>query len=182
MLPDLPGQNDSVIDTEAVSLDDWRAALRAFAADEPTPLVVASWRGGAFIDDAVAGAIGWWRMSPVPGASLLRTMLRTRIAGEKEAGRHVTSEALRAQFMSDGVGELAGNRLSAAMIAALDGAAPAEVAPLRQVQPGTGADKIAGSALWLRAEPGEDAAMADAMADDIAHWAESCWNAACAAG
>ena len=36
------------------------------------------------------------------------------------------------------------------------------------------ADGIAGTPLWLRAEPGEDAAMARAIAADIAAWSKSC--------
>jgi len=36
------------------------------------------------------------------------------------------------------------------------------------VKPGQGEGAITGSALWLRAEPGEDAAMAQAIADDLA--------------
>ena len=39
---------------------------------------------------------------------------------------------------------------------------------------GSGEGKLPGSALWLRAEPGEDAAMAEAMAADIHDWAMTC--------
>ena len=46
------------------------------------------------------------------------------------------------------------------------------VEPLRTVA--LGADGIAGTPLWLRAEPGEDAAMAEAIADDIAAWSATC--------
>ena len=176
LLPDLPGQNDSLILTQDVTLRDWRDALRVVAAAEDAPVLIASWRGGALIDDAADCAVGWWRMSPVAGASLVKTMLRTRIAGEKEAGRSVTSDDLRAQIAAEGVGELGGNMLSAAMLDMLDAATAAAVTPLRQVQPGVGDGKVTGSALWLRAEPGEDAAMAQAMAADIADWASQCAN------
>lgn len=173
LLPDLPGQNDSPVPTEAVTLADWRAALADVAAAEAGPLLVASWRGGALIDDAASGAIGWWRMAPVAGASLLKTMIRTRIAGEKEAGRTVSAEDLRASA-TDGPVELAGNFLSAAMLMQLEAATPAEVTPLRTLTVGSGEGKLPGSALWLRAEPGEDAAMAAAMAADIHSWAMTC--------
>lgn len=172
-LPDSPGQNDSLVPTEDATLAGWRDALRDFAAGETAPLVVASWRGGALIDDAVAGAFGYWRMVPVNGASLVKTMIRTRIAGEKEAGRTVSAEEIRASSV-DGPVEMAGNFLNADMLAQLDAASPAEVAPLRQVAVGTGEGKLPGSALWLRAEPGEDAAMAQAMAADIRDWAMIC--------
>jgi pimeloyl-ACP methyl ester carboxylesterase len=176
LFPDLPGQNDSLTPTENVTLDDWRSALRNVARAEDAPVIVASWRGGALIDHAADNAIGWWRMSPVAGASLVKTMLRTRIAGEKEAGRSINTDTLRTQFSADGIGELGGNILSAAMLDMLDSAVAADVGPLRQVQPGEGSDRITGSALWLRAEPGEDPAMARAMAADIADWASQCAN------
>lgn len=168
-LPDLPGQNDSLILTEDVTLEDWRGALSELAKANAEPLVVASWRGGALIDDAVAGAIGWWRMAPAQGASIVKAMIRTRIAGDKESGRQSNAEAIRASAAQSPV-ELAGNLLSAAMLDALEAAIPAPVKPLRQVMP---AD-LNGSALWLRAEPGEDAAMAEAVAADIHNWVATC--------
>lgn len=173
LLPDLPGQNDSLVPTEAVTLADWRTALADVVAAEAGPLLVASWRGGALIDNTASGAIGWWRMAPVAGASLFKTMIRTRIAGEKEAGRTVTAEDLRASA-ADGPVELAGNFLNAAMLLQLEAATPAEVTPLRSVAVGSGESKLPGSALWLRAEPSEDAAMAAAMAADIHGWAMTC--------
>ena len=172
-LPDLPGQNDSLVPTEEATLEGWRAALREFAAGEAGPLVVASWRGGALIDDAVAGAAGYWRMAPVGGASLVKTMIRTRIAGEKEAGRSVDAEAIRASAAAGPV-ELAGNFLNAEMLAELEAAVPAEVAPVRQLAVGYGEGKLPGSALWLRAEPGDDPEMALAIAADLDRWSVSC--------
>ena len=167
MLPDLPGQGDSIEPTEAATVAGWRAALSAMAIDGPA--IVASWRGGALIDDAFA-AIGWWRMAPATGATLVKALLRTRLMGDKEAGRPSTADSLRADIIRDGAGELAGNRISAALLAELDAAGPAAVTPLRQVQP---AD-VGASPLWLRAEPGEDREMAQGMADDIATWARTC--------
>lgn len=169
LLPDLPGQNDSLADTQEVTLQMWREALAKFAAAQPGPLIIASWRGAALIDDAAANAIGWWRMVPIAGASIVKTLLRVRIAGEKEAGRTVTAEQLR-ETAQHGAVELGGNRLSAVMLAGLDAAVPAQVAPLRAAE----LSDVAGSALWLRAEPGEDRAMASAMAADISDWAMQC--------
>lgn len=172
-LPDLPGQNDSLVPTEQATLARWRAALRDFAAGEAVPLIVASWRGGALIDYGVAGALGYWRMAPVKGASLVKTMIRTRITGEKEAGRNIDADAIRASAAAGPV-QLAGNFLNAEMLAQLEQATIPEVEPLRQVAVGSGDGKLPGSALWLRAEPGEDAAMARAMAEDIRDWAMLC--------
>jgi hypothetical protein len=173
LLPDLPGQNDSPESTEAVTLAEWRTALAGAASRESGPLLIASWRGGALIDDAASNAMGWWRMAPLNGASIIKTMIRTRIAGEKEAGRTVSADDIRG--MADhGPVELAGTLLNGAMIAQLESATPAGVQPLRTVTVGTGEGKLPGSALWLRAEPGEDAAMAQAMAADIHYWAMTC--------
>jgi hypothetical protein len=172
LLPDLPGQNDSLLATEAADLEQWRTALAAIVAAEPVPLLIAGVRGGALIDNA-ADAIGWWRLAPVTGASLLRTMLRTRVTSDREAGRDSSTESLMAEAAEHAL-LLAGNCLSPAMIAGLHGAVPADAAPCRTVTLGTGTDQIAGSPLWLRAEPGEDAALADAMAADIAAWVTAC--------
>ncbi|MFM6853531.1 MAG: hypothetical protein ACKOUM_05560, partial [Sphingopyxis sp.] len=89
------------------------------------------------------------------------------------SGRTTTAQMLREQAQSAPV-ELAGYHLCAAMIDALDGARPVDVAPLRTVSIGAGAGQVPGTALWLRAEPGEDAAMAQAMAADIAEWSVQC--------
>lgn len=172
LLPDLPGQNDSLQPTESVDLDGWRTALSAFAATEEAPIVVASIRGGALIDDGVAAA-AWWRLAPAAGAGLLRTMLRSRVASDREAGLNSSIDSLLGEAASAPL-QLAGNRLSPAMIAQLQAATPAAATPLREVTLGSGELAIAGTPLWLRAEPGEDRAMAAAMAIDIAEWTTIC--------
>lgn len=172
-LPDLPGQNDSPVATEVVDLDIWRSALAEVAAGLTGPVIVASVRGGALIDDAVIGARGWWRLAPVGGEALLRVMLRTRVAADREAGKESSIEALREAGRSATL-LLAGNRLNPLMLDGLESAQPAPVAPLRSVKLGEGDGAITGTPLWLRAEPGEDATMARAMACDIAAWSRSC--------
>lgn len=172
LLPDLPGQNDSLVPTAAADLARWRAALAEVAAAERVPLCIASIRGGALIDDA-ASAAARWRLVPVAGASLLRTMLRARVASDREAGVASSIDSLLADADRAPL-TLAGNSLSPAMVAQLQAAAPAPLTPLRTVTLGDGPGAIAGSPLWLRAEPGEDAAMADAIAADVADWMRSC--------
>lgn len=172
LLPDLPGQNESLVPLAEVDLDRWRTALADVAATIDTPLIVASVRGGALIDHRVR-ADGWWRLAPVGGASLLRTLLRARVAADREAGHESSLESLQVVARREPL-LLAGNRLSPAMIAQLGEAAVEPVAPLRTVALGVGADKISGTPLWLRAEPGEDAALATAIAADIADWSAAC--------
>ena len=163
-LMDLPGANESLAPLEEQSLTRWREAVAA-AAGQIQPRCTASVRGGCLIDDGASAELRW-RLSPAKGSSLLKTLLRTRIAGEREDGRTVTASELMEQASSAPI-ELAGNWLGPAMVAELDAARPAEV-PAREVKPGQGEGAITGSALWLRAEPGEDAAMAQAIADDLA--------------
>lgn len=169
-LPDLPGQNDSLVPTESADLALWQATLADVAAGVDGPLIVASIRGGALIDHQVKAA-AWWRLAPVNGASLLRTLLRARVAADREAGQDSSIESLQEAAKSDAL-LLAGNRLSPAMLAQLGAAETQPVAPLRSVALGAGG--IAGTPLWLRAEPGENAAMADAIAADIIAWSAQC--------
>ncbi len=169
-LPDLPGQNDSLVETSSVDISHWRQSLRDFSKTIDGDIATASWRGGSLIDDA-APAIAHWRMSPVCGSTLLKSLLRGKLASLKEAGRSMTMAQLRAEALSNGA-ELAGHRLSSSMIAQLENAIPSEPHHLRVVEPQS--PGIGGSALWLRSEPTEDAQMAQAMANDISAWVQSC--------
>ncbi|MDO9364259.1 MAG: hypothetical protein Q7T60_15115 [Sphingopyxis sp.] len=170
VLPDLPGQNDSLVALADVDLARWRDSLADTAAGIDGPLIVASFRGGALIDHRVEAA-AWWRLAPVGGASLLRTLMRSRVSADREAGRTSSLESLQDAAKTAPL-LLAGNRLSPAMVAQLGVSEAQAVEPLRSV--GLGADGIAGTPLWLRAEPGEDATMAEAIAADIAAWSATC--------
>lgn len=172
LLPDLPGQNESLVPLVEVDLDRWQDALAGVIAGIDGPAIMASVRGGTLIDHK-ATAAAWWRLAPVGGASLLRTLMRARVSADREAGVTSSLEDLQAAARSEAL-LLAGNRLSPPMIAQLGGAEVQPVAPLRTVNLGSGTDAIAGTPLWLRAEPGEDAAMAQAIAADIAAWSNSC--------
>ncbi|HEV7314968.1 hypothetical protein [Sphingopyxis sp.] len=169
-LPDLPGQNESLVPLVEVNLARWQDALADVAATIDGPLIVASARGGALIDHR-AEAAAWWRLAPVGGASLLRTLMRARVSADREAGRTSSLESLQEQVQTAPL-LLAGNLLSPAMVAGLGTSEAQAVAPLRSV--GLGTDGIAGTPLWLRAEPGEDSAMAAAIAADIAAWSTTC--------
>lgn len=170
LLPDLPGQNESLVPLVDVDLDRWRDALARIVAGIDGPVIVASIRGGALIDHR-AHATAWWRLAPVGGASLLRTLMRARVSADREAGVTSSLEALQERARAAPL-LLAGNLLSPAMVAGLGTSEAKPVEPLRSV--GLGADGISGTPLWLRAEPGEDAAMASAIAADIAAWSATC--------
>lgn len=168
VLIDLPGCNESLALLEQQSLDGWHDAVAACAAQLGATHIAAI-RGGALVDDGCP-QLPHWRLVPVKGASLLKTMIRTRIAGEKEAGTVITEALLMEQAAVEPI-ELAGNRLGPDMIAQLSVAEPAALPNVRERKLG---DDIAGSPLWLRAEPQDDAAFAAAIADDLERWSASC--------
>lgn len=170
VLPDLPGQNESLVPLVDVDLARWQDALAAVAAGVDGPVMIASVRGGALIDHC-ANAAAWWRLAAAGGSSLLRTLMRARVSADREAGVTSSLESLQEQATAAPL-LLAGNLLSSAMVAQLGANEARAVEPLRSV--GLGADGIAGTPLWLRAEPGEDAAMADAIAADISAWSTTC--------
>lgn len=158
-LPDLPGCNESLAPLEAQSLQGWRDAAEAAAEFFATTHVLTI-RGGALCAPAELPA---WRYSPTTGSSLMRAMLRGRVLASKEAGIDEAREELLVRGKESGL-EVAGYRLSAAMIRELDQAEPAGGAALANIAQ---AD-LGGAGLWLRAEPDHDPAQAEALAALIA--------------
>lgn len=154
-LPDLPGCNESLADLGAQTLETWRAAMQTAAAHFAATHAL-SIRGGGLIRPALPG----WRYAPVKGANLLRQMLRARIVVTKEAGRAETQESLLELGARDGL-DLVGYRLSRGLLGDLQTALPGGATDIDQ-------DTLGGSGLWLRAEPGEDRAQADALAAIVA--------------
>lgn len=159
-LPDLPGLGESPRPLAGVTWSDWLGALAGAAAQVAEIAAVphvASVRGGALLDHAV-GAQSCWRLAPAAGAGLLRDLLRAQAIG--------------------GGAELGGYLLSPALAGPLEAAEPGLAAPLRTVQLGGSADRgdalLAGPALWRRSEPGHSAALAEAIAGDIAGWIARC--------
>lgn len=172
LLPDLPGCNESPVPLDRASISLWQAALIACAEQLGPVSHVAAIRGGALIDGAL-GDLPRWRLAPVKGGQLLRTMLRTRIASDREAGITSSSDALMELARTQGI-ELAGNHLSPCMIRELDAAAPSEGSAVRLARfaddPLEADARIAGAPLWLRAEPAHDPDMAQSVAADLAAW------------
>jgi hypothetical protein len=164
-LPDIPGCNDSLAPIFSQSIESWRDAA-VEAAHQLGATHVASVRSGALI--AANTALPHWRLASVKGASLLKTMLRTRIASDKEAGRTSSIESLMADA-NGGPIALSGYALSAAMLAGLDAAIPEG-----EAFDVTLGDGLAGKPLWLRAEPQEDAEMSAALAVELDRWSASC--------
>ena len=160
LLPDLPGCNESTADLSVQTLEKWRDTIYA-AASQFGATHITSLRGGCLIDHRPD--LPHWRLAPVKGGSVLKTMLRARIAAEKESGNSITIEQLMAAAQS-GPLELSGNILGVAMLESLDKAEPVPVDDLHEAT----LAEIAGTPLWLRAEPGESREQADALAAILA--------------
>ncbi|MBA4051381.1 MAG: hypothetical protein C0472_05740 [Erythrobacter sp.] len=158
LLPDLPGCNESLAPLERQTLEGWRAAMTAAAQDLRATHVLAI-RGGALI---APPALPGWHYAAQSGPKLLRGMIRARTIAAREAGVAETSEALMAEGRAQGL-TLGGWGIGPAMFAALEMAEPA----LAHGQSDLAQSAIGGPGLWLRAEPGEDAAQADRLAGRI---------------
>lgn len=168
VLIDLPGCHESPALLEVQSLSTWRAAVSAAAA-QLGATHSAALRGGALIDVGAA-RLPHWRLAPAKGSGLLKTLIRTRIAGDREGGK-TTYEAGLIEAAKAAPIELAGNLLGPAMVAELAQAEPAAAHQL--IERALGHD-ISGTPIWLRAEPQEDPALSKAIAADLDLWSASC--------
>jgi hypothetical protein len=112
-------------------------------------------RGGALVFPAL---LPGWVLEPVKGSAVLRQLLRARVLAAREAGLAENSAELLETGRDHGL-DLAGYRLSAALVAGLDAAVPEDEGQrmIRQ-------SDLGGGALWLRSEPGDDPAQAAALA------------------
>jgi len=156
-LPDLPGCNESLQPLAQQTPESWRAAMED-AAGHFAATHVFTIRGGALVAPADLPA---WHYAPIKGAAILRQQIRARIVTAREAGLAETQYGIMAEALASGV-ELSGHRLGAEF-----------VRQFQDLVPVPGAQEIAqnavgGGGLWLRAEPGEDRAQADALAAVLA--------------
>lgn len=177
VLPDLPGTGESEIETEEATISNWQGAFSFLAeqlGSDSRPVHGLALRGGVLVDMA-APLTSRWHFAPAMGDSLVRDMLRARLAAAKESGEEISSEAIEQPGPPI---ELAGNRVSRTLLADLSHAIPSTRSPLRTIrldsdtQP---ADRhVPGAPLWRRSEPGNDPALAQLLADDIAAWIATC--------
>jgi hypothetical protein len=178
VLPDVPGQGESLVPLEACGILDFSdgiaEAARHAAVDRPCYGVAI--RSGALLDTS-ADLRGRWHLSPQDGASLVRDLKRIKQA----AARPETALGDRWYRDGDALLEIAGNRIAPDLLTALSLHAPwtaAQGGRLRIVRLATDtmpADRhVPGAPLWRRAEPATDAALAELLADDIADWIARC--------
>lgn len=154
-LPDLPGCNESLQNLAELTSVDWSDAMQAAEAHFGATHLLAIRGGGLIVPANLPG----WHYAPVKGASILRQMLRARILSSREAGREESQERLLEMGIEAGL-ELGGYQLSPGMLRDLQAIVALDGAGLTVVEQ----EMIGGSPLWLRAEPDEDRAQADALA------------------
>lgn len=156
-LPDLPGCNESRQPLDRQTPESWRAAMEDAASHFAATHVLAI-RGGALVAPTDLPA---WHYAPVTGAAILRQQVRARIVTAREAGRTETQDAVSQAALAEGI-ELSGYRLGSEFFRQFQSLVP--VVGAHEI----GQDAIGGGGLWLRAEPGEDRAQADALAAVLA--------------
>ena len=171
-IPDLPGQGDSLVPTDATDLFQLVAAFNGAVETlfrEDRHAYAASIRSGTLIDRA-ARLYGRWHLTPQSGKSLIREL--ARIAG-------VANDP--DWWCRDETYEIAGNHVSTELLSQLMTAEPMQSAlgvPLRSVRfqtdPEPADHKFDAAPLWRRAEPDNDPALAALLAEDIAQWIASC--------
>ncbi|WP_242146082.1 hypothetical protein [Sphingomonas sp. BAUL-RG-20F-R05-02] len=176
-LPDLPGQGESLLPTEAARFEDWRAAFAAVVVHVGRSGHGIALRSGAAVD-VEAALVSRWRLAPIAGAAVLAELRRATTNGARARGETV---AVKIDADTDAPMLLAGNRIALPLFGALadDDAVAATIGvPLRTLRlasdPLPADRKVEGAPLWRRAEPGNDLALAALLADDIAEWITRC--------
>jgi pimeloyl-ACP methyl ester carboxylesterase len=159
ILPDLPGMGESLAPLEAQTPETWRAAVAA-AAKHFRASHVLGIRGGALL---LPEGLPGWRYAPQNGANALRQMMRARIMSSREAGIAESQEGLLAVALEGGI-ELVGYRLGAEFIRQYQSLTPMSSPVVSDIDQ----DMVGSGGLWLRAEPSEDRAQADALAAILA--------------
>ncbi|MDP5277953.1 hypothetical protein Q9Q95_03375 [Sphingomonas sp. DG1-23] len=154
-LPDLPGQSESLVPTDAVRLAHLRDAFAAAARHTGRTAYALGIRSGALLD-ATAMLGGRWHLAPSTGPELLRELERLRQAG--------------------GGADYGGNSVSPVLLGELPAAGvAAQSRTVRLENDARPADhRVPGAPLWRRAEPDNDPALAAALADDLAAWVRAC--------
>ncbi len=158
-LPDLPGCNESLQPLDRQTPGGWQTAMAASARHFRASHVLGIRGGGLLLPAELPG----WRYAPVDGARILRQLIRVRIVGAREAGVEETQEGLAAQGRDHGL-ELAGYRLGSEFFRAFESLTATPLPTVSVIEQ----DMLGGGGLWLRAEPDDDNAQADALAAILA--------------
>ena len=170
VLPDLPGQGESLVLTSAATLAGLRDAFAsaADAAGEGHPYSVAI-RSGALLDTAAVVA-GRWHFAPVLGDAAYRELVRTARAADPQREDLDPVEFDRPEPIV-----IAGNLVAHALLWDIGASRPERARIVRLQSAGSDAAlKVSGPALWRQAEPGNDHCLAERLAEDVADWVRAC--------
>jgi hypothetical protein len=162
-LPDLPGQGESLAPLADCGLEriceGIEFAARALA---DRTIYAVGIRSGVLLD-RLPILNGRWHFAPQDGADLVHELMRMK------------------QLAKAASDTIAGNAISPGLIGDLGSAVPwteADGGHVRTVRLDTDAKpadcRVPGMPLWRRAEPGNDPALAETLADDIADWIVAC--------
>lgn len=162
-MPDLPGTGDAEGEMDWAA---WQQSLLKFYANLQSQtsenVAVFAVRGGAFLTN---GFRQRYLLAPVPsGAALLRDLLRSRAAANRDDGER--ADRLADLLKTDAV-DLAGYRITPGLAASL-GDAALHPADARIATVGEGG--FAGPPVWRQGEPEDPRAMASAVAADVFAW------------
>lgn len=175
VLPDAPGQGESVASLTALTLPAIAHACAAITdrmTGEGRRTYALGIRSGALLDVDAQHA-GRWHLSPQTGDDLLRDLHRVWRA----AGHRGDPDAMMRGAHDV---EIAGNSLPPALLRSFTAAVPLDRHDRsRRIvrlagDPRAANRTIDAAPLWRRAEPGQDLALAATLADDIAGWIALC--------
>lgn len=184
VLPDLPGQGESLVQTHDACLANMRCAFGdvfelLFA--QKRRAYSASITSGALVT-VEAHALGRWHLSPIAGHDILQDFGRVlKVSGRDEDFR-LLANPLQGEESAFPM-EIAGNHIGLTLLEELateHTTFPLKTVgiPLRTVRLDTDAKPadrhVPGPPLWRRAEPGNDPALAALLAEDVAEWIARC--------
>jgi hypothetical protein len=186
VLPDFPGTGESTAPLETVTILDMQRAYDGLVEQlrgEGRKAFAAGLRSGALLD-SLGLVFGRWHLSPQDGPDLLRELTRIKQVSVGRAvplGENWFFDERRLNNAPDPLIEIAGNMIAPDLLAELTVKTPLEgswASPRRIVRFSTdqhAADaKFDGAPLWRRSEPGNDPALAETLAADIADWIAAC--------
>ena len=175
LLPDVPGQGESLIPLADLTRSRMAEALEALTdrcLDEGRRTYAIGLRSGALLDYCALHS-GRWYLAPQDGDALLRDLHRTWRTAGNTGDRHAM------MYGGDTV-EIAGNVVTPDLLTSFSAAAPFDQpgTPRRVVRlssdPAPADCQIDAAPLWRRAEPGDAPDLADTLAADIADWIATC--------
>ncbi|HWK36514.1 hypothetical protein [Sphingomonas sp.] len=182
-IPDLPGTGESLVPTRDVTIMMMREAFEGAAARfdrEGRETYGAGIRSGALLDP-LALLSGRWHLAPVDGARVLRELTRIKqIEVDHSLNEFWYLEGDTAIESGHSPVAIAGNLVSPHLLSELTALTPFDQPdiPRRVVRldsdPEPADVKLPGPPLWRRAEPDNDRALVELLADDLTAWVRSC--------